>query len=429
LRERDGDRADLEPLLPRRAGDEKIGSDPFFRVTLPFLAGYFVSYVYRSVNAIIGPEIARELGLSAAGLGLLSGIYFFTFALFQLPLGVLLDRYGPRRVNAALLLVAAAGGAWFALGQTAAELTAARAIIGLGVSGCLMAAFSAFALWYPPDRIATMNGVAFASGMLGALVATVPLEMLLRVLHWREVFGGIVALTIAVSLLIFLAVPERAAHRGESLTEQWRGFARLARDPGFWRVALCIGASQLVAVSLATLWVATWLRDVAGYSQAQVARALLLFSLAMLAGYIGFGRTADLLARRGRSTLPLLAGGVAVASLSLALIALGVRTGALALWSVFFGCATAVVLSYSLFSRRYPKEMAGRVNTALNTFVFVGMFSGQWAVGLILNLWPPTATGYASEAYAWALGALWLTQFAGLVWLWSGRKLLAAPRP
>jgi MFS family permease len=416
----------VEPLLHRRPGEKIV----FLRVTLPFLAGYFVSYVYRSINAVIGPDIARELGLSAAGLGLLSGIYFFTFALFQLPLGVLLDRYGPRRVNATLLLVAAAGGAWFALGRNAAELTAARALMGLGVSGCLMAAFSAFALWYPPERIATMNGVAFASGMLGALTVTVPLEVLLRVLHWREVFGGIVALTLAVSLLIFFAVPEKgAAHRGESLAEQWRGFARIARDAGFWRVALCIGASQAAAVSLATLWVATWLRDVAGYNQAQVARALLAFAIAMLTGYIGFGRAADVFVRRGRSTLPLLAGGVTLASLALVLIVLGVRTGALALWCLFFGCATAVVLSYSLFSRRYPKEMAGRVNTALNTFVFVGMFSGQWAVGLLLNLWPQTATGYAPQAYGWALGALWLLQFAGLAWLWAGRRLLAFPTP
>jgi MFS family permease len=162
---------------------------------------------------------------------------------------------------------------------------------------------------------------------------------------------------------------------------------------------------------------------VAGYSQADVARGLLVFSLAMIAGYIGFGRAADLLARRGKSTLPLLASGVAIASLCLALLALGVRSGALALWSVFFGCATAVVLVYSLLSRRYPKEMAGRVNTALNVFVFVGMFSGQWAVGLILNLWPQTASGYAPEAYAWALGMLWFIQFAGLAWLWSGRRL------
>jgi predicted MFS family arabinose efflux permease len=393
-------------------------------VTLPFLAGYFVSYVYRSVNAIIGPDIARELGLSAAGLGLLTGIYFFAFALFQLPLGVLLDRYGPRRVNATLLLVAAAGGVWFALGQTQVELTAARALIGLGVSGCLMASFSAFALWYPPERIATMNGIAFASGMLGAVFATVPLEMALRVLHWREVFAGIVAATVLVSLVLFLVVPERTtAAKGASLAAQWRGFAQLARDAAFWRAALCIGASQLAAVSLSTLWVATWLRDVAGYTQAEVARALLLFSVAMMFGYVGFGRAADAMARRGRSTLPLLAGGVAVASICLALLLAGVRTGMLALWTVFFVAATAIVLSYSLFSRRYPKEMAGRVNTALNVFVFAGMFSGQWAVGLLLNLWPATATGYAPEAYPWALALLWAVQFAGLAWLWSGRRL------
>ncbi len=404
-----------------------MGTVPiFWRVTLPFLAGYFISYLYRSVNAIIGPEIARELGLDSAGLGLLTAIYFFAFAAFQLPLGILLDRYGPRRVNGTMLLVAAAGGTWFALGHSAAELTAARGLIGLGVSGCLMAAFSAFVLWYPPERISTMNGVAFAAGMLGAIVATVPLEMLLRVLHWREVFAGIVAINLAVSLLLFLAVPERTATKqGESVRVQLAGFAQLARDPAFWRLALCIGASQVATVSLQTLWVATWLRDLLGFSPAQVARALLLFGLAMMLGYVGFGRAADALTRRGRSTLPLLAGGVATASLCLGLLALGVHTGALALWAVFFCSATAVVLAYSLYSRRFPKEMAGRVNTALNVFVFIGMFSGQWAVGWMLSFWPQTATGYAPEAYPWALALLWVVQFTGLAWLWTGRRLLA----
>ncbi|MGH8708160.1 MAG: MFS transporter, partial [Burkholderiales bacterium] len=213
-------------MQAEEASAERPAGGLLWRVTLPFLAGYFISYVYRSVNAIIGPEIARELGLSAAGLGLLTSIFFFAFAVFQLPLGLLLDRYGPRRVNASMLLVAAAGGTWFAFGGNAAELTAARGLIGLGVSGCLMAAFSAFALWYPAERIATMNGVAFASGMLGAMVATVPLEMLLRVLHWREVVAGIVALNIAVSLFLYLAVPERTAtQRGERLAAQLRGLA------------------------------------------------------------------------------------------------------------------------------------------------------------------------------------------------------------
>jgi predicted MFS family arabinose efflux permease len=429
--ERDCHHANLEPLADWRrralARPENLTTTAVFvRVTLPFLAGYFVSYVYRSINAIIGPDLAREFGLSAAGLGLLSGIYFFAFALFQLPLGVLLDRYGPRRVNGTLLLVAACGALWFALAGSTLELTLARAVMGLGVSAGLMASFSAFALWYPPERLATLNGVAFASGMLGAIAVTVPLEVALRSLGWREVFHGIVALNLLVCLVLFLAVPEKEARRRTGpLREQLREFAALARDPAFWRVALCIGSSQLAAVSLGTLWVATWLRDVAGYSQAEVARALLAFSIAMMAGYLGCGRAADGLARRGRSTLPLLAGGVAVASACLALLVLGLRAGVPALWTLFFLSSTAVVLSYSLFSRRYPREMAGRVNTALNVFVFVGMFSGQWAVGLVLNLWPQTPAGYSPEAYPWALGMLWLVQLAGIAWFWSGRRLFS----
>ena len=404
--------------------DGKRGLSLFWRVTLPFLAGYFVSYIYRSINAIIGPELAREFGLSAAGLGLLSGIYFFAFALFQLPLGVLLDRYGPRRVNATLLMVAASGGVWFALAGSTTELTLARALIGLGVSGCLMSSFSAFALWYPAERLATMNGIAFASGMFGAIMVTVPLEFVLRVLHWREVFYGIVAATVAVSLVLYFVVPEKAASRRSApLGEQLREYASLTRDPAFWRIALCIGSSQLAAVSLGTLWVATWLRDIAGYTQAEIAQALLFFNVLMIAGYLGFGRLADRMARRGRSTLPLLLGGVALASLCLALLAAGLRSGNLVLWGLFFGSSTSVVLSYSLFSRRYPTGMAGRVNSALNVSVFIGMFSGQWAVGLVLNLWPPTAIGYAPEAYGWALGGLWLVQFLGLAWLWGGRRL------
>lgn len=407
-----------------KRGPSLFATSLFARACLPFLAGYFVSYIYRSVNAIIGADLAREFGLSASALGLLTGIYFFAFALFQLPLGVLLDRYGPRRVNTVLMLVAAGGALWFTLAGSALELTLARAVIGLGVSAGLMASMSAFALWYPAERLATLNGIAFASGMLGAIAASVPLEMALRAHGWREVFHGVIVLNLGVCAALYFVVPEkRGIARAPALGAQLRELVAVARDPAFWRVALCMGSSQMAAVSLGTLWVAAWLRDVAGYSQAEVARALLLFSVVMIGGYLGFGRAADRLARAGRGTLPLLAGGIAVASLSLLLLAAGARTGVLLLWSLFFGGATSVVLSYSLYSRRFPREMAGRVNTALNVFVFVGMFSGQWAVGLVLNLWPQSAAGYAPEAYAWALGGLWLVQAAGLAWLWHGRGL------
>jgi MFS family permease len=396
------------------------------RIGAPFFAAYFVSYVYRTVNALLAPTLAEEFGLTAGMLGLLSSMYFLAFMLFQLPGGLLLDRYGPRRVNATLLLVAAAGGLWFAVADSAIEAIAARALIGLGVSVCLMSTFQAFVLWYPSDRIATMNGYAFSVGALGAIAVTVPLEMLLRVIDWRQAFLLIVGLNLVASAALWLRVPERSARpRGERFVEQLRGLAGLMGDPGYLRAAVCVGASQFASTALLALWVATWLRDVLGYTPAEVARGLLALNVAMIVGYLGFGRAADRAARHGRSTLPLFAAGIAVASLALALIIVGVRTGSMVLLCVFVSAGTAVNLVYSMLSRRYPKAMTGRVNTGINLFGFVGMFCGQWSVGLVLDLWPQSVTGYAPEAYTWALSMLWIVQFAGLAWLWRGRRLLA----
>jgi predicted MFS family arabinose efflux permease len=401
-----------------------MGSVPIFvRIALPFIAGYFVSYVYRMVNAVLAPTLAAEFGLSAGGLGLLSSVYFLSFAVCQLPVGVAMDRFGPRRVNAALLLVAAAGGAWFAYAESAAAAIAARAVIGVGVSACLMASLTAFVLWYPPGRLSTMNAIAFSAGALGAMTTTVPLELLLRAWHWRQAFLLIVAATVAVSLVLWLWVPDRSARRGESFGHQVQELGRLMRDAAFLRVALFLGASQFASVALQTLWIATWLRDVAGYSPAEVARGLLAVNASMIAGYLVFGRAADSLHRRGRNVLPLLIGGVALSSLCLALVIGGVKS--LLLWCVFVAGGTAVVLAYPILSLRYPKAMAGRANTAINVFGFIGMFSGQWGIGLVLDLWPPTARGYAAEGYAWALGMAWAVQLAGLAWMWSGRRLLA----
>ncbi|MDQ5906206.1 MAG: hypothetical protein QG590_687, partial [Pseudomonadota bacterium] len=147
---------------------------------LPFAAAYFLSYFFRSANAVIGPELANDLGLSAGDLGLLTSTYLLAFCLAQLPLGMLLDRFGARRVESALLLIAATGAALFAIADDMAALATARAIIGLGVSACLMAAFKAFSQWYPPERQASLTGWMMTSGGLGALAATAPLEALLH---------------------------------------------------------------------------------------------------------------------------------------------------------------------------------------------------------------------------------------------------------
>ncbi|MGH8705453.1 MAG: MFS transporter [Burkholderiales bacterium] len=397
------------------------------RVFLPFVAGYYVSHAFRSANALLGPQIAAELGLGAADLGLLTSVYFLAFALFQIPFGVLLDRYGPRRVDAGLLLAAAVGALVFALAPSFAALVAGRALIGLGVSVCLMASFQAFVLWYPIERIATVNSRAFAIGTLGAITVSVPLEVALRLADWRTITVSFALVTLGASVAIFFAAPER--ERGaarDSLAAALGAIRLLLADAAFRRIAAMLSASQCAAMSLSTLWIATWLRDVAGYDRVAVGRALLAVGIALIAGFLVFGRMADARARRGASTLALVAGGVALSSACLALLALGVTTGALALWAGFTFSSTAATLAYSILTRRFPKEMAGRVNTTLNTFVFLAIFLGQWAVGLVLERWPGSEAGYAPEAYGWALGALWLIQAAGLSWFWSGRRLFSS---
>jgi MFS family permease len=178
-------------------------------------------------------------------------------------------------------------------------------------------------------------------------------------------------------------------------------------------------------VSLFTLWITAWLRDVAGYDRAAAAQGLALVATALIAGYFFFGRMADVLARRGRSQLPLFMGGVAAALVLLLMLILNVTTAPVLLWSGFVFCGTGATLAHSILTRRYPRDMAGRINTGLNTFTFFGIFVGQWATGAILNLWPSTGTGYDPRGYAWALTALWLVQAAGLAWLWAGRRRFA----
>ncbi|HEX6267287.1 MAG TPA: MFS transporter, partial [Burkholderiales bacterium] len=412
-----------ESLLPRRPGIAPQGLIAL-RVVLPFLAGYFLSYVYRAVNAVLAPALVGEFGISAEQLGFLTGVYFFSFGLFQIPLGMLLDRFGPRRVNGTLLVLAAAGALLFSEVRTYEGLVLGRALIGLGVSACLMASIQAFILWFPPERMGTMIALAYSMGGLGAIAASAPLELALRAYAWREIFAFLAALTVLLSAVFALLVPEHPGTRkAAGLREQLAGLAAIARDGAFWRFAVAIGSTQCAVVSLFTLWVTAWLRDVAGYDRAAAAQGLAVVALALIAGYFSFGRMADLRARRGRPQLPLFVGGVGGALVFLGLLILGTTTGAVLIWAAFVFCGTGATLAHSILTRRYPREMAGRINTALNTFTFMGIFAGQWATGAILNLWPPTAAGYDPRGYAWALAALWVVQAAGLAWLWSGRRL------
>jgi MFS family permease len=388
------------------------------RVFIPFALGYFLSYLYRTVNAVLSLDLVVDLGLDPSALGLLTATYFITFAAFQLPLGVLLDRFGPRRIEALLLIFAGAGAFCFAKADSLSGLLVGRALIGLGVSACLMAAFKAFAMWFPKEQLPLVNGIQMGAGGLGALTATAPVEAALQFTDWRGVFMVLSVLTLAVVAAVFFVVPERKTEgAGASLREEVRGILRVYTSPLFWRIAPLTVMSHATFLSIQGLWAGPWLRDVAGFDRTTMASVLLLIALAMAAGFILLGAIAERLSRHGIRPLTFAVFGMSAFMFVQALIVLEWTALTLPLWILFGFLGTTGAICYAVLSQSFPLHLVGRANTGLNVLVFVAAFSAQWGIGAVINLWP-TATdgGYLPPAYQAGFGVMLGLQVLGLIW-------------
>lgn len=394
------------------------------RVFVPFAVGYFLSYLFRTVNAVIAPDLARDVGVDPASLGLLTSAYFLAFAAFQLPLGVLLDRYGARRVEACLLLFAAAGALVFARAETLTGLMIGRALIGLGVSACLMAAFKAFTLWFPAERLPLANGVQMVSGGIGALAATTPVEFSLQFTDWRGVFLILSLATVIAAVFIFFVVPEKAGgHSGETLREQIVGIKQVFTSRVFWTIAPWAITAQAAYLSISGLWSGPWLRDIANYERMAVAKTLMGISISMVIGYLAFGSMAERLSRRNITPMAVAAAGMLVFIVVQALLLCGFASMVVPLWLLFGFFGTSCILPYAVLSQSFPKHLAGRANTGLNLLVFVAAFAAQWVIGLIINLWPQTATGhYDATGYSAGFGLIIFLQVSTAIWYFLAKS-------
>jgi predicted MFS family arabinose efflux permease len=373
----------------------------------PFAAGYFLSFFFRNVNAVISKDLAQEFALAPADLGFLTSMYLLAFAAFQLPLGVLLDRYGPRRVVAALLCVAAAGALIFALARDFTMLSVGRALLGLGVSAGLMGAIKAFTLWFPLSRLATLNGLYLAAGGIGGLSATAPAEALIGQFGWRALFLLLTGMSVGAALLVFFVVPEKPLPgQGQTLRQQIAGFKRIFASAAFWRIALALVICHGAYLALQGLWLGPWLYDVAGLPRASVGRYLLITAFAYTVGSVFFGVTSDRLARAGVSRMTMFKLGLAVSLAMYCLIAAGTTAGLPAILAVYGFTTISAALAYPLLTVLFPPEMTGRVNTASNVLMFAVAFLFQWAIGALLP--------YGYSAALFSLAAL---QIAALAWL------------
>ena len=379
----------------------------FLKVALPLAAFNLINQASRTVMSIIGPVLAVEFALSASELGLLAACMFAAYAVAQLPVGIALDVLGPRRVQAAFALVAAAGFAVFALSNGLAGFALARVILGVGVSARLMAILKANTQWFAPAQVANMTGIAMAVGSMGSVLTTAPVEAALPALGWRGVFWLLCGLSLAVAVWIFVSVrdkPAPAARRG--LRDELAVMGSILGSRLFWRYGPAVAMLSILNFTYLGLWAGPWLRDVAGYDGAARANTLLLYTLAMLAGNLVIGHASSRAQARGRPAIlvpALCMAGLIAAQIGLALQPAGAVAVTL-LWVAFSFFASGGATGYVALGQMFPPEQMGRVSTAANTLTLAGAFLLQSAIGWILDLWPRTAAGgWDPKGYSAAL--------------------------
>jgi MFS family permease len=402
---------------------------PIAAVLIPFGLVFALCNYYRTVNAVLAPHLIGEFSLSAGQLGLLISVYFLVSALFQAPLGLLMDRYGPRRVQAILIAIAGVGTIVFAAGTQWQVLLAGRVIMGIGAAGGLMTSIQAVTLWFPAARWPFFNGLVMSIGALGSLAATLPTQLLLDLFDWHHLLLGAALVGFIGSAMLFGVVPDKTkAPKNETLGDQLRGMGAIYRDRLFWRFAPLYLVTTGSTMAFQSLWAGPWLYDVAQLDANAVASHLLVLSLLQVGSYFLVGFVATELQKRNVALVRIVLTGSAIYIASLSPLVLPNGSGA---WSVLLGIgllSNVNTLCYAILSQHFPPAMTGRATTALNSFFFVGAFFVQFAIGVVIDLIPATQQGhYPVLAYQLAFAVMIALQVSGWAWCLIRPRHVAPP--
>jgi MFS family permease len=364
---------------------------------------YLVSQFLRNSVGVIAPNLAAEIGLTAGEIGLLSSAFFFSFAAAQIPLGIAIDRYGPKRCMLACAGIAFAGTLLFAVATTASGLIAARVLMGLGSSCYLMAPLALYARRFPPERFTVLAGIQIAIGTIGTLFVTAPLALATATIGWRATFLVVAGAVIACAALVAVAVRDDAADRGypasgETARESLRGVLEVARMRGFLPLFLMQVVSYSSYVLIVGLWGGPYLTHVYGYGLTTRGDLLMLPAISHIIGVVLWGHAERLF---GAYKPLVLTGALATAAALGLLAAVGKPEPVwLAVWLTVFGFLPAYLPVLIAHGRsQLAPHLVGRGMTLLNIGSMGGTFVVQLVSGALIDLFPAQAGVYPVEAY------------------------------
>lgn len=375
-------------------------------VLVAVLAGaYTISQFSRNAMGVVAPDLAHELSLSAADTGLLSSIFFLAFAASQIPLGILMDRWGPKKVMVWSTVFIILGSVIFSYGHSLWVLLSGRIFLGIGCSSFLMAPLIIYNKQFPPERFASLTGLHLAIGNLGTLAATTPLAMVTAAIGWRNAFllVGIVAIVSAVSMMVVLATDVIAPDAKK--TGLIGGLTEPTKVKSFVPMALLVGITYPGFATIAGLWGGPWLADVYGMGLAARGQSLLW----LVIGHIGGLFIWPPIERAMRSyKKPLLCGGAISLGTLLFAAFFPVPERWLPVWFALFGFGLAYAPLMMAHARMlFPPHLTGRGLTLLNLCNMLNAFAMQFLTGQLVNQFPRAVTGaYPAAAYSAVMAVL-----------------------
>jgi MFS family permease len=375
------------------------------RRAVPIIAGliavYLLAHFYRVSTGVIAPDIMADTGIGPEAMGGLSSAFFFAFAFSQIPFGILLDRYGPRRVVPAVASLAAIGAFVFASSDGVTGLTIGRALMGVGTAPVLMGSLVVGARWFPPDRFAAVASFFVAMGTLGALMATTPLGAVAEFAGWRGAFYIMGFVTLGCAAVAYLVVRDAPpghpyySRTPETLDKVARGLGEVLRNPQLKFVIAINSVGYAAVLAITALWGGPYLSEVYGLEPIARGNVLLLMTFGQVLGHLVYGRLDRILdTRKG-----LIVFG-AMASITILLV-LALSPG-MPLWLltglfVLLGLISGYTVIITTHGRAiFPERLVGRGMSTNNTSVFLGAAVVQSLTGLLIGAFE-TETGAPSE--------------------------------
>ena len=385
---------------------------------------FFLSQFYRSTNAVIAPQLIRDLSLDTEDLGLLSAAFFYAFGLAQVPITVFLDRIGARGMMTGFSLVGVAGAFVFSWADSLAMGILGRALLGVGMACNLMGTLKLLTLWFDPLRFATLSGIVLAIGTLGNMAATSPFVLLVEWMGWRKAISVVAGVTLVLVMFFYAVVrdrPEESAEKPSASTSpenhsHWLEDLRLLlKHKDFWIISYGTFVRYGVFAAFQTLWAGPFLMEGIGLSPITAGHLIFLINVGLLLCGPLWGAVSD---RVFKTRKWLVCWDLGVLTLLLALTACSESdTGLTMLAALFlgFGLFQPGTLMYVQMKEIMPLRMAGTAMTGVNFFTMVGAaFFLQALGGLMQSLYPEASRSLPAFHSAFLLCAAFMASVSVL---------------